>query len=64
MGKWQRLRARGLCFQLKTSEKDWAHLEKFDVFEIVDFWQVCKKGQLQQCITSSILNFWRCSWTF
>ena len=36
-------RARGLQFQLKTSDKDWAHLAKFEVLDIVDFWQFCKK---------------------
>ena len=54
----------GLQFKLNTSEKEWAPLAKFEVLGIVDFWQICKKVQLQQCITSSILNFWRCSWTF
>ena len=49
-------RARGISFQLKTSEKEWAHLAKFEVLGIVDFWQFCKKVQLQQCITSSILT--------
>ena len=56
----ERATARGLCCQLKTSEKEWAHLAKFEVLGIVDFWQFCKKGQLHQCITSSILTLWRC----
>ena len=43
-----RARARGQCYQLKTSEKDWAHLAKFEVLWIVDFWQFYKKGQLPQ----------------
>ena len=59
-----RARARGPCYQLKPSAKDWAHLAKIAIWGIVDFWQFCKKGQLHQCITSSILTLWRCSWTF
>ena len=62
--KVEKVRVRGLCFQFKTSEKYWAHLAKFEVLGIVDFWQFCKKVQLQQCITPRILNFWRFSWTF
>ena len=50
-------REHGLQCKLKTSEKEWAYLAKFEVLGIVDFWQFCKKVQLQQCITSSILNF-------
>ena len=60
-GHMAEARARGKKCKLKPSEKEWAHLAKFDVLGIVDFWQFCKKVQLQQCITSSILNFWRCS---
>ena len=56
--------ARELQCKLKTSEKEWAHLAKFEVLGIVDFWQFCKNAQLQQCITYSILNFWKCSLTF
>ena len=44
----------------KSSGKKWAHLTKFEVFGMVDFWQFCKNAQLQQCINSSILNFWKC----
>ena len=33
--------------KLKTSEKEWAHLAKFEVLGIVDFWQFCKKVQFQ-----------------
>ena len=47
-----RARARGLCFQLKTSEKYWARLAKFEVLGIVDFWQFCKKRS-----TSPMHNF-------
>ena len=57
-------RARGLECKLKSSGKEWAHLTKFEVLGIVDFWQFCKNAKLQQCITSSILNFWKCSWIF
>ena len=35
-------RARGLCYQLKTSEKDWAHLAKSEVLGIVDFGNFAK----------------------
>ena len=47
-----------------SSGKKWALLSKIGVLRIVDFWQIWKNAQLQQCITSSILNFWKCSWTF
>ena len=57
-------RTRVECGKPKSSGKEWAHLTKFEVLGIVDFWQFCKNVQLQQCITSSILNFWKCSWTF
>ena len=57
-------RIRGQLCKLKSSGKEWAHLTKFEVLGIIDFWQFCKKVQLQQCITSSICNFWRFSWTF
>ena len=50
-------RTRGKLCKLKSSGKEWAHLTKFEVLGIVDFWQFCKKVQLQQCITSSIFNF-------
>ena len=38
--------ARGLQCQLKTSEKVWAHLAKFEVLRIVDFWQFWEKCQI------------------
>ena len=44
-------RVHGLQCQLKTSEKEWAHLAKFEVLGIVDFWQFCKK------VTSTMHNF-------
>ena len=50
--------------RLYQVEKKWALLSKIGVLRIVDFWQIWKNAQLQQCITSSILNFWKCSWTF
>ena len=52
------------CDNTKSSGKKWALLTNFEVLGIVDFWQFWKNAQLQQCITSSILSFWRCSWTF
>ena len=57
-------RTRVQCGKSKSSGKEWAHLTKFEVLGIVDFWQFCKNAQLQQCTTSSILNFWKFSWTF
>ena len=63
-GHMAKSRARVQQCKLKTSENEWAHLAKFEVLGIVDFWQFFKKVQLQQCITSSILNFWSCSLTF
>ena len=36
-------RARELCCQLKTSEKDWAYLAKFEVLGIVDFFAILQK---------------------
>ena len=46
-GHMVKARARGQQCKLKTSEKEWAHLAKFEVLSIVDFWQFCKKVQLQ-----------------
>ena len=48
----------------KSSGKKWALLSKIGFLRIVDFWQIWKNSQLQQCIFSSILNFWRYSLTF
>ena len=52
------------CDKTKSSGKKWALLSKIGVLRIIDFWQFWKNSQLQQCITSSILNFWMCSWSF
>ena len=57
-------RTRVWCDKIKSCGKKWTLLTKFEVLGIVDFWQFWKNAQLQQCITSSILNFWKCSWTF
>ena len=45
------------CDKTKSNGKKWALLSKIGVLRIVDFWQIWKNAQLQQCITSSILNF-------
>ena len=60
-GHMDEARARGKLCKLKSSGKEWAHLKKFEVLGIVDFWQFSKKVKLQQCITSLILNFWKCT---
>ena len=49
-------RTRGQLCKLKSSGKEWAHLTKFEVLGIVDFWQFCKNAQLQQFITLSIFG--------
>ena len=57
-------RTRVWCDKIISSGKKWALLTKIGVLRIVDFWHFWKNAQLQQCITSSILNFWKCYWTF
>ena len=43
-----------------SSGNKWALLSKIGVLRIVGFWQFWKNAQLQQWITSSILNFSKC----
>ena len=45
-------RTRGQLCKLKSSGKEWAHLTKFEVLGIVDFWQFCKNSP-----TSTMHNF-------
>ena len=45
-------RTRGQLCKVKSSGKEWAHLTKFDVLGIIDFWQFCKKSP-----TSKMHNF-------
>ena len=58
------LRGSGPCYKLNASIKSWAQLAKNANLSTFDFWQFCKKGQLGQYITLSILTLEWCSLTF
>ena len=50
--------------QTQYKHKKLGPFDKNCNFGQFDFWQFCKKGQLHQCITPSILTLEMCSWNF